>query len=268
MLLIKELACIIISLTCASAYGEDLVIEALGSFQQKKSSLIHLSKPEIIPYLAKESDPDSSSWIMEEAQRVSEVNYDLVFQLIKKVFKENHKVNLTSSLKQHFFQFDKDSMREDARTAFEENKRNRVFIYGQSSHATDNHSDLCGFVKVLSFLQDIPSIFWSCGPKVLNSNDQLYLSMLPGAELISKSVLSVLYEYKWRTLAWIRSGVSGSMMKVCEEVEKQIVSDNFFLLEVADTIASIEDGKLINAKHEHFWKKVFSTKVVGTINFL
>ena len=155
----KFLAFLLTTLLACLAQRDDLLVGILGTSQQKRENFYQLTKPEIIPFLLDEAEPESSNWVIEEADRWRRFDYDKALRLVRKKFRENFQLRQPRVRIKYLPFATNDDLRKNIKLVSESSAKFKVFLFGRNSHDV---TDVCGLVKGLSRVQNVSAIIWGC----------------------------------------------------------------------------------------------------------
>ena len=248
----------------------DLIIHILEAPERKIKPFSHLTKPKINPHSREDPEPESSNWLNDESEKTSSIDYELVLNVVKKIYYKEKKYLPISTTIKNIPLTDYESINNFTKLFKSSNINSEIFFL--SPMLSDETTNWCDFVKWLSLLRNVPSILLACEERslVLNerSTDRTFLSLLPGVEVTAKSVLSVFRHFWWRKVAMIQASVSGYLFQVCDHLEKEILASHFFSLKVFTSIEKKlfdKDKTSLNKNVNQFWIDVFHSQSSGNI---
>lgn len=242
------------------ASENDLMIFILGGPERKVEVFSQSTEPNLEKY----ADPGSSNWDTEDIKRVYDVDYKLIFKIVKKVYSKRTKNSLTKTRIRHIPLTGDTKFSEVVELITSCNASYKVMLCG--GVPMEKAADWCELIKSLSLVQNIPSIIWTCSErsqlpskKVINKT---FLSLLPGIDVTVKSIMSLLHHFWWRKVSIVRSSSPEYLFQVCDHLEKSLLVSSFFSLQ---EVMDLKDNSRTNLKEigKQFWKKVFLSKSSG-----
>ena len=260
----KFLAFLLTTLLACLAQRDDLLVGILGTSQQKRENFYQLTKPEIIPFLLDEAEPESSNWVIEEADRWRRFDYDKALRLVRKKFRENFQLRQPRVRVKYLPFATNEDLRKNIKLVSESSAKFKVFLFGRNSHDV---TDVCGLVKGLSRVQNVSAIIWGC-PETHTAIQNGLLSLQPKHSLFVHSFLSLLRHFKWRKVAWVRV-LGKHSFSSCDQVVELALSSGYFVAKFFETLnfdLLNQDGN--KTKLKEFWSRVFSSDVSGDVLLL
>ena len=242
------------------AQKNELLIGILGSAQQKRDGFNHLSKPEILPFILEETDPGSSSWVVEESDQRARVDYVEALQLVRRNFKDKFQLQLPEVSVRNFPFSTQDDLKKIMRATAEVRTGLKVFLFGRN--VQDNEDD-CALVNSVNRILNVSTIVWGCAKSNQRVNDSPLLPLQPSADMFARSLMSVLRHFQWRKLAWVQ--ITGkNHFATCDQLNKMVLSSGYFMVRV---FQSIDGDALKNERSEQtskdLWAEIFRNDISG-----